>query len=54
MGDAATPHFVAHQLYLGSFATVYQKLLTVECHHLAGRVPVECRDSGIITKDRNG
>ena len=53
MGDLAAPDLVIDQLDLGALATIDQVIIAIQCHHLAGRVTVECRYSRIIAKDRD-
>ena len=51
MGDFAAPDLVIDHLDLGAFATIYQVIIAVESNHLACRVAVKCRNSGIVAKN---
>jgi hypothetical protein len=58
MGDKDVGYFgpadlVIDHLDLGAFATIHKKVLAIQCYHLAGRMSVKCRYSGVISKDRD-
>ena len=52
MGDLAAPYFVIDQLDLRALTAINQVIGAIMGHHLAGGVPVKCRNSGIIPEDR--
>ena len=53
MRDAAAADLIIDQLYLGAFPAIHEKIIAIQCYHLAGGVTVESRYSGVISKDRN-
>jgi hypothetical protein len=51
MRDLAAPYSVIDHLYLRAFATVYEKIIAVHRHYLAGGVPVKSGHSRVISKN---
>jgi hypothetical protein len=42
MRDLTPADLVLDHLYLRAFAAIHQVIDAILCHHLAGRMPVEC------------
>jgi hypothetical protein len=49
--DLTAPYPVIDHLYLRAFAAVYQKIISVHSHYLAGGVPVKSGHSRVISKN---
>lgn len=51
VGDLAAPDLVIDHLYLCTLATIHQEIVSIHCHHLAGRMAVKSWYCRIISKD---